>query len=119
MRAVRRFPCAEKRVAAAMDFIERYGDLFVLTFRFAYGVRNVASVACGMAGISRLRFAVLNFIAAGLWASSFVAVVWYLASWLGADGLRWAIGLGGLGLVVAMVWRYRRSRRPGIVQPVP
>jgi membrane protein DedA with SNARE-associated domain len=110
--AVRRFPGAQRRLDLALSFIERYGVLFVLTFRFAYGVRNVASAACGMTDMARLRFACLNFVAAGLWAGSFVAGGWFLADWLGPDGVGWllgSIGLLAIGWIVLRAWRGRSA----------
>lgn len=109
-RAVRRFPAAEKRLAAAIGFVEHNGDLFVLSFRFVYGIRNVASAACGIAGMGRLRFALLNFVAAGIWAGSYVAVGWLLAAWLGAQSIAWIIGCIGLGFFLALVWNFVRRR---------
>lgn len=103
--ALRRIPGGEKRIAAAMRFLERYGTLFVLSFRFVYGVRNVASAACGIAGMPRLRFAVLNFIAAGLWAGSFVAAGWFAVAWLGEEATSHA--LAGIGAIVVLYLAYR------------
>ena len=116
-RAVRRFPGAEKRLATAVGFVESYGDLFVLSFRFAYGIRNVASAACGMAGMSRLRFALLNFVAAGLWAGCSVAVGWFLGGWLGTEGIAWTLGLLGVAVVLGLVWKFSRDRRAVIAEP--
>lgn len=110
-RMVGRFPAAQRRLQTAHGFLERYGDFFVLTFRFAYGVRNVASAACAMAGMSHVRFAIVNFIAAGLWAASFVAAGWYLAWWLGPESIVWVMGVCGLLLVGSLVWRFVRQRR--------
>jgi membrane protein DedA with SNARE-associated domain len=110
-RMLGRFRHGEKSLAVAEAFIARYGNLFILTFRFAYGVRNVASAACGIAGVSWLRFAVLNFLAAGVWAVSFVALGWFVGSWFDADKLVWLIGLAGLLIVAGMIWRYARSVR--------
>ena len=113
VRAVRRFRGAEKRLAQAIGFLDRYGIAFVLTFRFAYGVRNVASAACGIAGMYWARFAVLNFVAAGIWAGSFVAAGWYLAGWLGANGVAWLfamVGVIALSWIGFRVWRGRRAR---------
>lgn len=59
-------------IERAMGWIERYDTWFILTFRFVYGVRNFASVAMGIAKIDPLRFAALNFVAAFLWAVTFV-----------------------------------------------
>lgn len=110
--AVQRFPGAQRRLAVALSFIERYGMLFVLTFRFAYGVRNVASAACGMTDMARWRFAALNFVAAGLWAGSFVAGGWYLAGWLGPQAVGWllgTIGIAAIGWIVLRAWRGRAA----------
>lgn len=69
---LRRFPRLEQRVIAALSLPERHGTLFVLSFRFLYGIRNVAAATCGMAGMSGLTFARLNLIRAAVWAGSFV-----------------------------------------------
>ncbi len=68
---VSRFPKWQPRVDRAMDLLQRYNTGFILSFRFIYGVRNVSSFAIGMSDVSWLRFSVLNFIAAGVWAISF------------------------------------------------
>jgi membrane protein DedA with SNARE-associated domain len=112
-RAVRRIPGAERRLEHAIRFLDRYGVAFVLTFRFAYGIRNVASAACGVAGMNWARFAVLNFIAAGIWAASFVAAGWYLAEWLGARGVCWLFGVAGFAFItwlIVRMWRHSQAR---------
>lgn len=116
-RAVRRIPGAEKRLATAVGFIRTYGNLFVLSFRFAYGIRNVAAAACGMVGMSHVRFALLNFAAAGIWAGSSVAVGWFLGAWLGTEGIAWAIGIGGLAVVLGLSWKFSQHRRSAIALP--
>lgn len=113
-KVLRRFPGARRKVDAALGFLERYGALFILTFRFAYAIRNVASAACGMTRINHLRFAMLNFIAAGIWAGAFVAGGWFLAAWLGPEGVGWA--LGSLGLVVILWLVLRARRKPAAVE---
>lgn len=110
-RAVSRIPGAEKRMASALRFLDRYGVVFVLTFRFLYGVRNVAAAACGIAGMSRLRFAVLNFIAAGLWAFSFVAAGWYAVGWLGEQNTLYALSGIGFVVVICLVTKVMLNRR--------
>lgn len=118
VRAVRRVRGAERRLASAIGFVDRYGDLFVLSFRFVYGIRNVASAACGITGMSHIRFAVLNFIAAGIWASGFVAAGWFLGEWLGLRGLGWAVGPIGLAFLLGLLWKHNRSRNTDMVRPV-
>jgi len=110
--ALRRFPKAECQVAKASALLERHGALFVLSFRFLYGIRNVASAACGIAGFDHKRFAVLNFCAAGIWAASFTAAGWFLGALLGPERLLW--GLAGIAVTlicVVMVRRWLRRRR--------
>lgn len=66
-----RYPKWQGGVESALDLLRRYDTWFILSFRFIYGVRNVASFAMGTSGVSPLRFAMLNFLAAAVWALSF------------------------------------------------
>lgn len=74
---LRRFPWAQGPVDRAGRLLLKYDLWFILTFRFIYGVRNVTPPALAIAGVPHKRFAILNFIAAGLWAISF-AIAGYL-----------------------------------------
>lgn len=112
-----RFPKCRARIGKAEALLERYGTLFILTFRFLYGIRNVASLVCGLTGYDRLRFAALNFIAAGVWSSSFVAAGWFLGAWLGVERLFWTIcaiaALALAGFVIRHFWQRSRCRGAG------
>lgn len=68
---LRRFPRWQRHVDTANDWLQRYDTVFILTFRWIYGVRNFASFALGMSRTSWYRFLGLNFIAAGIWAIGF------------------------------------------------
>src|SRR5205814_8399725 len=72
------FPRWRHGVEAALGWLERYGTGFILSFRFIYGVRNFSSFALGLSAVRWNRFLRLNFLAAGLWAASFVAVGYFL-----------------------------------------
>lgn len=111
-RIMKRYPKAEAKMASATTMLLQYGTIFILTFRFLYGIRNVAAAACGLAGIGRLRFAVLNFIAAGVWAGSFVAAGWFLGALIGPERLFHAIAGGALLILAVLLFRrfYRRRR---------
>ena len=117
-RIMKRYPKAEAKMASATAMLLQYGTLFVLTFRFLYGIRNVAAAACGLAGMGRLRFAALNFIAAGVWAGSFVAAGWYLGALIGPERLfHFIAGAALLALAVFLFRRFylrRRSARTAI-----
>ena len=109
--ALRRFPSAETKVARCGQLLERHGALFVLSFRFLYGIRNFASAACGIARMDRRRFMVLNFIAAGLWAGSFVAAGWFLGALLGPERLLWVlVGVAVTVIAIIVVRRVLRRR---------
>ncbi|WP_245593506.1 DedA family protein [Azospirillum halopraeferens] len=71
VKALDRFPAANKRAATVHVWLERYGVGFILSFRFLYGIRNIASVALGTSKISWRKFMFWNFIAAGMWAVTF------------------------------------------------
>jgi len=68
---LKRFPWAKGPVDRAGRLLLKYDIWFILSFRFIYGVRNVTPPALAIAGVSHKRFAILNFVAAGLWANSF------------------------------------------------
>ena len=73
-----RFPRWRYGVESALRWLERYNIGFILSFRFIYGVRNLSSFALGLSAIRWQRFLSLNFLAAGLWATSFIAVGYFL-----------------------------------------
>ncbi|MFI4985945.1 MAG: DedA family protein [Alphaproteobacteria bacterium] len=100
----------------ALRLLVRYQNLFILTFRFIYGVRNVASFAIGFAGVSFRRFAILNAIAALVWALTFGLGGYFfgktLKHFIGQaqqlEGI--ALGVGVLSIVGVWLW-YRLKRR--------
>lgn len=117
---VKRYPKAEAKMASATSMLLQYGTLFVLSFRFLYGIRNVAAAACGLAGMGQLRFAMLNFVAAGVWASSFVAAGWYLGALIGPERLFHFIAGGALIVLAVFLFRrvFRKHRSTGTVPVV-
>jgi membrane protein DedA with SNARE-associated domain len=78
LRLLNRFPRWRYGVEAALYWLERYNTGFILSFRFIYGIRNFSSFAMGLSAVYWKRFMILNFVAACLWAGSFVAVGYFL-----------------------------------------
>jgi len=70
-RILRRFPKMQGGVETALMLARKYNTIFILSFRFIYGIRNVSSFSLGMSGLSWTRYLILNFIAAGIWACTF------------------------------------------------
>jgi membrane protein DedA with SNARE-associated domain len=120
VRLLDRFPRWRYGVDMALHWLERYDAGFILSFRFIYGVRNFSSFALGLSAVRWDRFLRLNFLAAGVWAASFVAVGFFLGHAFRAvlgDIVR-SFGLVMLGVFVAvavgmwLVHRVQRRRRP-------
>ena len=115
---LRRYPKAAAKIARASEMLARHATLFIFSYRFIYGVRNVASLAIGASSISWRRFALLNFVSAGVWACCFSYGGYLLGTALKqvmdnvADWL--AVGLAA-GIVSACAawavtaWRRRRT----------
>jgi len=78
VRLLDRFPRWRGGVDTALSWLERYDTGFILSFRFIYGVRNFSSFALGLSAVRWERFLRLNLCAALLWATSFVAVGYFL-----------------------------------------
>ena len=99
----------------ALVLIERYPSGFILSFRFLYGLRAAGPVAMGVSKISHGHFAVLNAVAAGLWAGVFVALgyafgpaVMTLISSLVSHAAPVAITLAVVALAAGLgFWRWR------------
>jgi len=78
LRLLNRFPKWRYGVESALYWLERYNTGFILSFRFIYGIRNFSSFAMGLSAVHWKRFFLLNCLAAGLWAGSFVAAGYFL-----------------------------------------
>nr|WP_210345311.1 DedA family protein [Jiella flava] len=62
------------RFAKALGLVERYQAYFVIVNRYVYGLRMPGLVALGLSRLSIIRFLVLNFVGAGLWAGIFTTI---------------------------------------------
>ncbi len=123
-RLLDRFPRWRHGVDSALHWLERYDTGFILSFRFIYGVRNFSSFALGVSAVRWNRFLRLNFIAAGVWAASFVGVGYFLGHAFRAvlGDLARSFSFVMLGVFVAVaggMWLLHRSqrRRPPIAVP--
>jgi membrane protein DedA with SNARE-associated domain len=60
-----------RKVEFAFTLLRRQENLFILSFRFIYGLRNISPFIIGMTGVSRVKFVILNMLAAVVWANTF------------------------------------------------
>jgi membrane protein DedA with SNARE-associated domain len=123
LRVLARQPAWRSRVDTALGWLKKYDAGFILSFRFIYGVRNFSSFALGISGINWRRFLLLNFIAAGLWATLFVSVGYLFGETLervlgevARDfGLVMLAGFAVLLVGFHFAHRHRRKRRRAAV----
>jgi membrane protein DedA with SNARE-associated domain len=98
----------------ALEHIRRHPDIWVLSFRFVYGLRTVMPVAIGLSGYPPGRYLLLNGIGAAVWASALAAAAYNFGTVL--EGLLGSIKkyelwvLGGLLLAGLSLWLWRRIR---------
>ena len=116
LRVLNRFPRWRIGVEAALYWLERYNTGFILSFRFIYGIRNFSSFAMGMSAVHWKRFLSLNFLAAGLWAASFVAAGFFLGhafrAMLGHLIRSFSLAMLGAFIVFAVaVWFFHRLQK--------
>lgn len=57
----------------ALRLLRRHHTVFILCFRFIYGIRTVSPFAIGMSGVSPVRFILLNMFASAIWAMIFAS----------------------------------------------
>ena len=74
---LRRRPSWEAKVKRVWALFDHYRTLFILGFRFMYGLRTVTPFAFGLGRVSNIRFFICNAIGAAVW-SVVVAFVGYL-----------------------------------------
>ncbi len=115
-----RRPAWRASLARVHRLLERHPTLFILGFRFLYGMRIVSPFAVGTTALPTRRFVALNLVGAAAWSVA-VAVAGYL---FGA-GLELALGeieryelviVALIAVVGVSVWLARyllRAPRPG------
>lgn len=118
-RMIKRWPKVfrKDKLDKVLGWLENNSTIFVLSYRFMYGIRNISGVAIGMSNLKWRKFAVLNFIAAFLWAVVFCGVGYMFGSaieHLGNHaedevlfGVREFMILALVLFAVAMIWRAR------------
>ena len=117
-RLVARFPSLRPGVERANRLLHRYAVPLIIGIRFIYGLRIVGPMAIGMSGIHWLRFALLNFVGAVLWALVVAGIGYVLGdtlTWLVGDlaGIeKWVFAaLLALGIALAVILQVRGRRK--------
>lgn len=98
----------------ALDQLRRHPDLWVLSFRFLYGMRTLMPLAIGLSGYSWRRYLLLDAIGAALWAGGLGLAAYQLGTVLTVllgDLRRYQLyGFAALALLAGAIWLQRRRR---------
>jgi len=110
--------------AKALDTLDRHPTIFILGFRFLYGLRTISPIAVGTSHVPARTFVVLNAISALVWGVVFTGI-----GYVFGDGLIELVGrvmprqkLVGVAILVGIaaliiagfrLWRGRRARAAG------
>ena len=65
---IEKWPMLQKASSKVFYHLHKHSTLFIFSFRFIYGIRVASPFIIGSSGISVKRFAILNFLAAVVWA---------------------------------------------------
>jgi membrane protein DedA with SNARE-associated domain len=104
----------------ALVMLHRYHAIFILSFRFLYGLRTISPFVIGMSKVSTPRFLALNLLASVIWATIFSIAGYTLGTVLAAMIKKIehyeALGLVVVAAVGLVIWFIRvwltRRRRP-------
>ena len=98
----------------ALGHIRRHPDLWVLGFRFVYGLRTVMPVAIGLSGYPPRRYLLLNGLGALIWSAALGLAAYHFGALL--EGILGNVKkyelwvLGGLILLGVLLWVSRRFK---------
>ncbi|MNF64173.1 Inner membrane protein YohD [compost metagenome] len=104
----------------ALAHIRRHPDIWVLSFRFVYGLRTVMPVAIGLSGYPPRRYLLLNGIGAAIWAAALGAAAYHFGALL--EGVLGNVKkyelwvLGALLAIGACLWLWRRLKAARIAR---
>lgn len=72
-----RFPTLKKKSEKVFRLLHAYENLFIMTFRFVYGIRIASPLIIGASQVNPRRFAILNFPAALIWAITIAGIGYF------------------------------------------
>jgi len=104
----------------ALEHIRKHPDIWVLSFRFVYGLRTVMPVAIGLSGYPPGRYLLLNGIGAAIWAIALATAAYHFGAVL--EGLLGSVKkyelwvLGALLVLGVCLWIRRRFKNARIAR---
>lgn len=111
---VARLELLHRPIEIAFGLLDRYPTLFIVSYRFARGMRSVAAMVVGMTELIWARFTGLNLVGAALWAGVFTGAGYSLGhvseAVLGDAANKATLAL--LALVLLAGWLLSRRVQP-------
>ncbi|MEO5364132.1 MAG: DedA family protein [Magnetococcus sp. DMHC-8] len=112
-------PKLAAKAERGFELLRRGEVLFILSYRFIYGVRNVSPFVVGVGGIAPVRFFLLNLTASTLWAITFTLGGYFLGKmleqWLEEYKMHM---LAGIVLLLVGIYAYsRRTQKTSQTEP--
>ena len=68
---IKRFKFLRENIHHVHNLLEKYDTLYIIGFRFLYGLRTISPVIIGTTKIKTSKFVILNIIGAAIWAIAF------------------------------------------------
>jgi membrane protein DedA with SNARE-associated domain len=108
--------------ARALRTLDRHPTVFILGFRFLYGLRTISPIAIGTSHVPTRTFVLLNAIAAIVWAALFTAIGYLFGHHVlvlldghhgKLVGLAVLAALFGAVFLALRLWTRRRASRAG------
>ena len=78
-----RFKMLRPHAERALDFLKKHETLYIMSFRFIYGIRVISPFIIGSQGIAFARFSILNIISGFVWTVISCGAGYYLGHFLG------------------------------------
>jgi len=121
-RLLQRFDKLRQAYPKARRITLKYGDSIVLASRFLAGLRIAVSVACGLFKMNRLKYSVLNFISALMWATLFASLSYSLGRSMHGFSKKFVVligvGVAVLFLILRLLIRKELATEPESEAPV-
>jgi membrane protein DedA with SNARE-associated domain len=110
----RQFPALITPMEKGLFYLKRYETLYILSFRFIYGIRIISPILIGAQHVGFQRFACLNLIAAAGWTLMSCTLGYFLGEALGHFTKNIGFIIAGVLVVVillSIVLHFRKKRK--------